>query len=50
MTRNTRDAAIQAAFDRFHDTATTNRRSAVSQLHTDMRKAGGPAPTREEEK
>jgi hypothetical protein len=50
MTYSSRDAAIQAAFDRFHDTATTNRRSAVSQLHTDMRKAGGPAPTREEEK
>jgi hypothetical protein len=50
MSRTTRDAAVQAAFDRFHTTATTSRKAAVSQLHTDMRKAGGPTPTREEEK
>jgi hypothetical protein len=47
---NPNDAAIRAAFDRFHATSTTNRKSAVSQLHTDMKKAGGPVPSKEEEK
>jgi hypothetical protein len=50
MKRTTRDDAVQAAFDRFHATAPTSRKAAVSQLHTDMRKAGGPTPTRDEEK
>jgi hypothetical protein len=42
------DAAIRAAFDRFHVTSTTNRRAAVTQLHTDMKRAGGPVPKDEE--
>ncbi|MET7939697.1 hypothetical protein [Streptomyces sp. NPDC005302] len=47
---NSRDDAVKAAFDRFHTTSTTNRKSAVSQLHTDMKRAGGPVPARDEEK
>ncbi|MFF1684456.1 MULTISPECIES: hypothetical protein [unclassified Streptomyces] len=46
MSRNTRDGAVRAAFDRFH--ASTDRRAAVAQLHTDMRRAGGPTPKDEE--
>jgi hypothetical protein len=48
MRRTTRDDRVKAAFDRFHATSTTNRKSAVSQLHTDMKKAGGPVPSKEE--
>jgi hypothetical protein len=44
------DSAVRAAFDRFHTTAPTNRKSAVEQLHSDMKRAGGPVPTQEEEK
>jgi hypothetical protein len=42
MRRNPNDAAIRAAFDRFHVTASTSRKAAVTQLHTDMKCAGGP--------
>jgi hypothetical protein len=48
MRRNTRDTDVRAAFDRFHATASTNRKSAVSQFHTDMKRAGGPTPKEEE--
>ncbi|MER7922122.1 hypothetical protein ABTY96_03125 [Streptomyces sp. NPDC096057] len=44
MRRTPNDFAVKAAFDRFHATSTTNRKSAVSQLHTDMKRAGGPVP------
>jgi hypothetical protein len=44
-----RDSAVRAAFDRFHATSRTNRKTAVTQLHTDMQRAGGPVPEREEE-
>ncbi|MYR43119.1 hypothetical protein [Streptomyces sp. SID5910] len=43
-----RDAATRAAFDRFHATARTDRKAAVAQLHTDMKRAGGPVPQDEE--
>jgi hypothetical protein len=46
----TRDDAVRAAFDRFHTTSTTNRKSAVAQLHNDMKRAGGPVPARDEER
>ncbi|MFF1625621.1 hypothetical protein [Streptomyces sp. NPDC058272] len=48
MVRNSRDDDVKAAFDRFHATSGTNRKSAVSQLHTDMKRAGGPTPKEEE--
>jgi hypothetical protein len=48
MKRTTRDNDVRAAFDRFHATASTNRKSAVSQLHTDMKRAGGPTQKDEE--
>jgi len=48
MRRTPNDSAVKAAFDRFHATSTTNRKSAVSQLHTDMKRAGGPVPKDEE--
>ncbi|MEU3986134.1 hypothetical protein AB0F77_39765 [Streptomyces sp. NPDC026672] len=48
MRRTTNDAAVRAAFDRFHATSTTNRKSAVAQLHTDMKRASGPVPDDEE--
>ncbi|MET9126957.1 hypothetical protein [Streptomyces sp. NPDC004528] len=48
MKRTANDAAVRAAFDRFHATSATNRKSAVSQLHTDMKRAGGPTPKDEE--
>jgi hypothetical protein len=48
MRRTPNDSAVRAAFDRFHATSTTNRKSAVSQLHTDMTRAGGPVPPKEE--
>lgn len=48
MRRTAKDDAVRAAFDRFHATASTNRKSAVSQLHTDMKRAGGPTPKDEE--
>ncbi|MFG3014362.1 hypothetical protein ACGFZB_28870 [Streptomyces cinerochromogenes] len=50
MSRNSRDAAIRAAFDRFHATAPTNRKAAVTQLHKDMKRAGGPVPQKEDER
>lgn len=46
---NTRDDSVRAAFDRFHATASTNRKAAVEQLHNDMKRAGGPVPTQEDE-
>ncbi|MFB7114095.1 hypothetical protein [Streptomyces sp. NPDC056291] len=49
MRRTTRDDAVQAAFDRFHTTAPTNRKAAVTQLHKDMKNAGGPTPQKEDE-
>lgn len=49
MRRTANATDVRAAFDRFHATASTNRKSAVSQLHTDMKRAGGPTP-RDEEK
>lgn len=48
MRHNPNDDAVRAAFDRFHATASTNRKAAVAQLHTDMRRAGGPVPQDEE--
>lgn len=48
MKRNPNDDAIRAAFDRFHATASTNPKAAVEQLHTDMKRAGGPVPQDEE--
>ncbi len=48
MRHHTNDTAIRAAFDRFHATASTSRKSAVEQLHTDMKRAGGPVPQEEE--
>lgn len=48
MRRNPNDDAIRAAFDRFHATASTSRKAAVEQLHTDMKRAGGPVPQEEE--
>lgn len=48
MKRTTRDNDVKAAFDRFHATSSTNRKSAVSQLHTDMKRAGGPVPKEED--
>lgn len=48
MRRTPNDANVRAAFDRFHATASTNRKSAVSRLHTDMKRAGGPVPQDEE--
>jgi hypothetical protein len=48
MRRNPNDTAIRAAFDRFHVTASTSRKAAVAQLHTDMKRAGGPVPQDEE--
>ncbi|WNA15405.1 hypothetical protein SAMYPH_74 [Streptomyces phage Samy] len=48
MKHNPNDSAIRAAFDRFHTTASTSRKSAVAQLHTDMKRAGGPVPQEEE--
>jgi hypothetical protein len=50
MRRTPNDSAVRAAFDRFHATASTNRKSAVEKLHNDMQRAGGPTPTRDEEK
>ncbi|WP_406161076.1 hypothetical protein [Streptomyces canus] len=48
MRRTSNDSAVRAAFDRFHTTAPTNRKSAVEQLHKDMERAGGPTPKDEE--
>ncbi|MBT2412696.1 hypothetical protein J7I94_19380 [Streptomyces sp. ISL-12] len=48
MRRNPNDDAIRAAFDRFHTTASTSRKAAVAQLHTDMKRAGGPVPEKDE--
>jgi hypothetical protein len=48
MRRTRNDSAVRAAFDRFHATASTNRKAAASQLHTDMKRAGGPVPQDEE--
>lgn len=49
MRRTANDTDVRAAFDRFHATSTTNRKSAASQLHTDMKRAGGPV-SKEEDK
>lgn len=49
MRRTPNDDAVRAAFDRFHATASTNRKAAVSQLHTDMKRAGGPVPQEADE-
>lgn len=49
MRRTANDSAVRAAFDRFHATAPTSRKSAVEQLHNDMHRAGGPTPKDEEE-
>ncbi|MGV9546798.1 hypothetical protein [Streptomyces ardesiacus] len=48
MRHNPNDDAVRAAFDRFHATASTSRKAAVAQLHTDMKRAGGPVPQDEE--
>lgn len=48
MRHHPNDTAIRAAFDRFHATASTNRKSTVAQLHKDMARAGGPMPKEEE--
>ncbi|MEU3285633.1 hypothetical protein [Streptomyces longwoodensis] len=48
MRRTPNDSDVKAAFDRFHATASTSRKAAVSQLHTDMKRAGGPVPKDEE--
>ncbi|GAB1326911.1 hypothetical protein [Streptomyces sennicomposti] len=50
MRRTHNDDAIRAAFDRFHSTARTDRKAAVTQLHKDMKRAGGPVPQEEDEK
>lgn len=44
-----RDDAVKAAFDRFHATARTDRKRAVTGLHEDMQRAGGPVPQAEDE-
>jgi hypothetical protein len=49
MRRAPNDTAVRAAFDRFHATSSTNRKSAVEQLHNDMKRANGPTPTQDEE-
>jgi hypothetical protein len=46
--RASNDDAVRAAFDRFHATASTNRKAAGEQLHKDMKRAGGPVPQDEE--
>lgn len=48
MRRQPNDDDVRAAFDRFHATASTNRKAAVSRLHTDMKRAGGPVPKEED--
>jgi methionyl-tRNA synthetase len=48
MKRTPNDSAVKAAFDRFHATTSTSRKAAVAQLHTDMKRAGGPVPKDEE--
>ncbi|WP_157882409.1 hypothetical protein [Streptomyces silvensis] len=49
MKRTPNDDAVRDAFDRFHATASTNRRAAVEQLQADMKRAGGPVPANEDE-
>lgn len=47
MKRIARDTAVKAAFDRFHVTASTSRKAAATQMHKDMKRAGGPVPSEE---